>query len=458
MQAMVESEVTKALAARERPTLRAEVFNFTAFSRLLEVTQYFSEITFLDRSTDAINRLDDDFFRHTEVDQTRLSENGIRGMAESELAAVRSTLEIVHDTIDRLEEVVPPRQCEEFQQITVRALGLTERGLFDIESYLERVVATGASDDDLLERGNRLFQEADLVKQGSVPAIGACDEPISPTSDVEHAATTTVSRASEPTPSSEPDFVLVISEVPAAIPDYRRSDWDHWMDEDRDCQDARQEVLIAESLEPVTFESQDRCRVASGSWLDLYTGITTDSPGDLDVDHMVPLRNAHDSGGWEWDAERKAAYANDLNDPGHLIAVTSGANRSKGASGPESWRPPDQSYWCEYAADWSRIKSTWELTVTPAEWASLDEMLGTCNMRPSVMTKTVAPVAPPTPSTTSQSGLVYDPFGPDRDCGDFSTWLDAQAFYEAAGGPPTDRHRLDGDRDGVACESLPGAP
>jgi len=52
----------------------------------------------------------------------------------------------------------------------------------------------------------------------------------------------------------------------------------------------------------------------------------------------------------------------------------------------------------------------------------------------------------------------YDPAGPDRDCGDFATWQEAQAFYKAAGGPARDPHRLDGDRDGVACQSLPGAP
>ena len=52
----------------------------------------------------------------------------------------------------------------------------------------------------------------------------------------------------------------------------------------------------------------------------------------------------------------------------------------------------------------------------------------------------------------------YDPFGPDRDCGDFRNWKEAQAFYEAAGGPHRDRHDLDRDRDGIACEALSGAP
>ena len=49
----------------------------------------------------------------------------------------------------------------------------------------------------------------------------------------------------------------------------------------------------------------------------------------------------------------------------------------------------------------------------------------------------------------------YNPNGPDRDCSDFATQAEAQAFYEAAGGPDRDPHRLDPDKDGVACESLP---
>ncbi len=60
-------------------------------------------------------------------------------------------------------------------------------------------------------------------------------------------------------------------------------------------------------------------------------------------------------------------------------------------------------------------------------------------------------VTPPAPSNS----LPYDPNGPDRDCGDFSTHAEAQAFFEAAGGPDRDPHKLDGDRDGIACESLP---
>ncbi|MDE0142990.1 MAG: SH3 domain-containing protein [Caldilineaceae bacterium] len=72
---------------------------------------------------------------------------------------------------------------------------------------------------------------------------------------------------------------------------------------------------------------------------------------------------------------------------------------------------------------------------------------------PTVSPPTRAPDTPtPSPPTPT---LRYDPHGPDRDCGDFSTQAEAQAFFHAAGGPAHDPHRLDGDNDGVACESLP---
>jgi len=54
----------------------------------------------------------------------------------------------------------------------------------------------------------------------------------------------------------------------------------------------------------------------------------------------------------------------------------------------------------------------------------------------------------------STSSSDYDPTGPDRDCGDFTTWKEANDFFMAAGGPKSDPHRLDSDHDGVPCQSL----
>ena len=162
------------------------------------------------------------------------------------------------------------------------------------------------------------------------------------------------------------------------VPDYDRGEWRHWIDADRDCQDARQEALIAESLSSVTYEAQDQCRVESGDWFGAYTGESFTDPGDLDVDHMVPLENAHRSGGWAWSKERKADYANDLTYANHLIAVQASANRQKGSKGPEEWKPPRREYWCEYATDWVTIKHGWGLTANPSEADALREMLATC--------------------------------------------------------------------------------
>ena len=251
-----------------------------------------------------------------------------------------------------------------------------------------------------------------------------------------------------------------IAAVPVDLPEYDRGTWRHWIDEDGDCQNARQEVLIAESVVAVTYESDDQCRVATGSWRGPYTGINVSSPAELDVDHLVPLENAHRSGAWSWDRERKREFANSLGYDDHLIATTRSANRSKGSKGPEKWRPELESYWCSYAMAWAAVKNAWGLTVTEAEFTALAEMLSTCDMPvilqpgsgtpPPIPTATVAPTPP--------AGLRYDPFGPDRNCSDFDTYQEALAFFLAAGGPGVDRHRLDVNGDGEPCESLPGGP
>lgn len=179
-------------------------------------------------------------------------------------------------------------------------------------------------------------------------------------------------------------LTLKIIEIATNIPDYDRSDWKHWTDVDRDCQNTRHEVLIEESVVEVNFKTGKQCQVATGEWLDPYTGLTVTDATKLDVDHMVPLKNAHDSGAWSWGRNRKAAYANEMAYNNHLIVVTATANRKKGAKGPEGWKPDNQDYWCTYAVDWVQIKIDWELTVTKSEWSSLQEMLGTCSRPPSI--------------------------------------------------------------------------
>ncbi|MYE54260.1 MAG: DUF1524 domain-containing protein, partial [Chloroflexi bacterium] len=269
------------------------------------------------------------------------------------------------------------------------------------------------------------------------------------------------------TPSGNDGIKLTIGVASATrdIPKYNRRDWRHWIDADGDCQNTRQEVLIAESETTPIFAGSEECRVTHVYLTEPYTGKQFGDASDLDVDHMVPLANAHRSGGWAWSKERKAEYANDLSYANHLIAVQASANRQKGSKGPEDWRPPRRGYWCQYATDWVTIKHSWGLTATQHEVDALREMFDVCADPPTlVVTQSEgasslpsAPVAAtPTPIPAPDGEWRYDPDGPDRDCGDFDTWDEAQAFYIAAGGPDTDRHRLDGDGDGTACNSLRG--
>ena len=117
--------------------------------------------------------------------------------------------------------------------------------------------------------------------------------------------------------------------------DYDRDDWGSgWSDEDSDCINTRHEVLILESLIDAEMDPSG-CKVIGGQWFDAFTGTYVDDPGSLDIDHFVPLANAHASGGWAWSAADKRDYYNNLADPQHLIAVTASANRSKGSRGPD---------------------------------------------------------------------------------------------------------------------------
>ena len=97
----------------------------------------------------------------------------------------------------------------------------------------------------------------------------------------------------------------------------------------------------------------------------------------------------------------------------HLIAVTASANRKKGARGPEEYKPANQDYWCDYAINWVQIKVDWELSVTKAEWAALQEMLKTCDSPTSITaipsktkSQPVAKSTTPSPTVTSNSSNI----------------------------------------------------
>lgn len=169
---------------------------------------------------------------------------------------------------------------------------------------------------------------------------------------------------------------LVVAAPYTGAPAYSRDLYPHWRDLDGNGCDAREDVLIAESTVTATIGAG--CTVTSGRWVSAYDGVVTTDPSTFDIDHMVPLANAHQSGAWAWDTAKRTAYANDITHPRSLIAVTASSNRSKGDKSPDAWKPPLASDFCQYATDWSVTKAAWGLTVTAAEKAALASMLDTC--------------------------------------------------------------------------------
>lgn len=263
--------------------------------------------------------------------------------------------------------------------------------------------------------------------------------------------TTATTTAPTPAITSAPQLSIAVAPIPRNIPKYDRAEWRHWTDEDDDCQNARQEALIAESDTPVEYTNDDKCKVASGSWQGPYTGETFTDPGALDIDHVVPLANAHRSGGWSWNEAEKRRYANDLSYDGHLIAVEASANRLKGSKAPDDWKPPNRAYWCQYAIDWITVKNSWQLTATESEATALKRMLDTCEPPRSLAVIQVDPphpVAPPTLAPTSDS--TYPSCAAAEEAGEpraLGSRGDGRGFPAAM--VPNAR---DGDGDGMVCE------
>lgn len=166
---------------------------------------------------------------------------------------------------------------------------------------------------------------------------------------------------------------------------YNRDTWNHWIDV-RSCWTVREQVLAAEgkNLNMVdaagasTTDINKACEIKSGEWIDPYSGKTFTNPGDLDIDHMVPLSYAHQHGADTWDKNRKQSYANDLTSDSTLVAASASENRSKGDKGPSAWKPSSKAAWCGYATDWVTVSTKWGLSVSSADANALKEMLATC--------------------------------------------------------------------------------
>ena len=185
--------------------------------------------------------------------------------------------------------------------------------------------------------------------------------------------------AAQPSPTSEDEIAQLLLSLeiePEYTGDYDRDLFPHWIDADRDGCDARREVLIAEAVEAPAVG--DRCALIGGLWYSAFDGVTTEDPSVFDIDHMVPLSEAWDSGAHEWTSDQRRAFANDLDLPQALIAVSRSSNRSKSDKDPADWLPPLASYRCQYVEDWVLVKVKWQLSVDQREFSAIRNVLANC--------------------------------------------------------------------------------
>jgi hypothetical protein len=161
---------------------------------------------------------------------------------------------------------------------------------------------------------------------------------------------------------------------------YERAKFKHWIDADGDSCDTREEVLVAEST--VKAKRGTSCKVLSGRWVSTYDGKVWTNPSDVDVDHLVALSEAWQSGAWGWTAAKRQRYANDLGYSASLSAMTDNLNSSKGNRDPAEWLPPKASTRCLYAIRWVAVKYRWSLRIDSTERTKLRSLFaGSCGDR-----------------------------------------------------------------------------
>ncbi|HVW41002.1 MAG TPA: HNH endonuclease family protein [Amycolatopsis sp.] len=155
----------------------------------------------------------------------------------------------------------------------------------------------------------------------------------------------------------------------------RDQDWPHWdraTAAGRGC-DIRDQVLQQQGHD-VTTSTDGKCHV-SGTWTSPYDNTTVTKTSGLQIDHVVPLKEANRSGVRGWSTTDRERFANDTR---FLLAVSIRTNEQKGDQDPARWMPPNTGYRCTYVALWVQAKTAYRLTVDQAEHDALAAILGKC--------------------------------------------------------------------------------
>ena len=152
-------------------------------------------------------------------------------------------------------------------------------------------------------------------------------------------------------------------------------------DVDRNGCDTRNDILKRD-LTSITYRAKTRnCVVESGTLVDRYSGETINfvkgniSSMEVQIDHVVALSNAWQTGAFKLSADQRKALSND---PLNLFAVKGRLNSQKGDGDAATWLPPLKSFRCSYVAQQIAVKAKYSLWVTAPEKAAMVSILAKC--------------------------------------------------------------------------------
>lgn len=139
-------------------------------------------------------------------------------------------------------------------------------------------------------------------------------------------------------------------------------------------------LILQRDLKNVVLED-DKCKVRTGALNDPYTGKAiafargASTSAAVQIDHVVALSNAWQTGAQQLSAERRVQLAND---PLELLAVDGPANQQKGDGDAATWLPSNKPFRCQYIARQIAVKRKYALWVTEPEKAAMARVLSSC--------------------------------------------------------------------------------
>ena len=154
-----------------------------------------------------------------------------------------------------------------------------------------------------------------------------------------------------------------------------------WADVDRNGCDTRNDILKRDLTGEVFKEKTHDCVVLSGTLVDPYSGETINfvrgnvTSMEVQIDHVVALSNAWQTGAFKLTLEQRTALAND---PLNLLAVKGKLNSQKGDGDAATWLPPLKSYRCDYVARQVAVKLKYKLWFTAPEKEAIVRILKSC--------------------------------------------------------------------------------